>query len=233
MHVEKSGAVEAHALIPARPPNTDKVELTAAELIQAMNNAEISNSIVVYLRLVASAFLKTHQEEFAPFLFAYEGESGDGEPPSMESFCANHIEAIGKEADHLAITALSRALLTSLEVVYFTRGESAAQQQQSQAQPISASPSSAMAMPGKPSMEEQMEVEADTCDTVRFDMPTEPGSTVGTADSSIEHSSTQVALLDIGSLLFRPGHYDVLVKAPKLQNTPSPVIPKAPPPRRS
>ena len=198
----------------------EKVELTAHELILALNNPEISNSIVVYLRLVTSAFLKVNKKEFAPFLFAYEGENLDS-PPSMEDFCANHVEAIGKEADHLTISALSRALLTSLEVVYFSRTPGAGEDSADAG-------SSGLAVPGAPPVDEQQQAASDSCDIVRFDMPAEPGAAIGTATAAVEKSSTQVALLDIGSLLFRPGHYDVLINAPKLQNTPSPVIPKAP-----
>lgn len=162
-----------------------------------------------------------NKEEFAPFLFAYEGESQGG-PPSMEDFCANHVEAIGKEADHLVISALSRALLTSLEVVYFSRTPGTGEENAANAS------SAGLAVPGAPSVDDQQQQASDACDIVRFDLPTEPGAAIGTATAAVEKSSTQVALLDIGSLLFRPGHYDVLIKAPKLQNTPSPVIPKAP-----
>ena len=67
-------------------------------LESAMNDAEISNSVVVYLRLVCSAWIRTHEEDYAPFL----------EQP-VRDYCANEIEAFGKEADEAIMAALVQA----------------------------------------------------------------------------------------------------------------------------
>ena len=57
-----------------------------------MSNA-VSNSIVVYLRLLTSAEIKTNPD-YAAFLF--HPETGDQMDP--ENFCNNFVEAVGKEA---------------------------------------------------------------------------------------------------------------------------------------
>ena len=55
--------------------------------------AAVSNSIVVYLRLLTSAEIKTNIE-YAGFLLHPE----TGEQLDPESFCNNFVEAVGKEA---------------------------------------------------------------------------------------------------------------------------------------
>lgn len=54
----------------------------------------VSNSVVVYLRLVASAQIRNDPEEYAPFLFHPEL----GEPMGTREFCEHFVEAVGKEA---------------------------------------------------------------------------------------------------------------------------------------
>ena len=56
----------------------------------------VSNSIVVYLRLLTSAEIKTNPD-YAAFLF--HPETGDQMDP--ESFCNNFVEAVGKEAGQI------------------------------------------------------------------------------------------------------------------------------------
>ena len=54
----------------------------------------VSNSVVVYLRLVASAQIRDDPDEYAPFLFHPE----IGEPMGTREFCEHFVEAVGKEA---------------------------------------------------------------------------------------------------------------------------------------
>ena len=54
----------------------------------------VSNSVVVYLRLVASAQIRNDPDEYAPFLFHPE----TGEPMGTREFCEHFVEAVGKEA---------------------------------------------------------------------------------------------------------------------------------------
>jgi ubiquitin thioesterase protein OTUB1 len=54
----------------------------------------VSNSVVVYLRLVASAQIRDDPDEYTPFLFHPE----TGESMGTREFCEHFVEAIGKEA---------------------------------------------------------------------------------------------------------------------------------------
>lgn len=173
-------------------------ELTDADIQRAFNDPETSNSIVVYLRLLTSAFLKTNEDDFLPFLFTLEDEyqgSGvfEGKPPTMEKFCANQVEPIGKEADHVQIAALSRCLKVSLDVAYLSRTGAPpetplAEEHEHQV--------SALSVPGQEASIKRARDDPSKCDIVHFEIP------------------GAVAHIDIGTLLFRPGHYDVLINAP-------------------
>jgi ubiquitin thioesterase protein OTUB1 len=54
----------------------------------------VSNSVVVYLRLLTSAQIRADPDEFAPFLF--HPELGIQMEP--REFCENFVESVGKEA---------------------------------------------------------------------------------------------------------------------------------------
>lgn len=54
----------------------------------------VSNSVVMYLRMLTSAEIKSEASQYSPFLFNPETT----EPMEPENFCNNFVEAIGKEA---------------------------------------------------------------------------------------------------------------------------------------
>ncbi|GAA5864842.1 hypothetical protein JCM1840_004923 [Sporobolomyces johnsonii] len=101
------------------------------ELVRLFNDPETNSCIIVHLRLVTSAYLRTHADDYTPFLFALEddprfvsvspaegGQGLGGGPPTMAQFCAYHVEAVNREADHLQIVALTRALGTPVRIAY-------------------------------------------------------------------------------------------------------------------
>jgi ubiquitin thioesterase protein OTUB1 len=92
--------------------------LDASTLLVAFQTPEISNSIVVFLRLLTSAQIRLDPELFAPFLFHPE----TGDPMDVIPFCEIWVEGTGKEADHPQITALSRVLGVSVHVAYLSTG---------------------------------------------------------------------------------------------------------------
>lgn len=63
--------------------------LTADALLSAFNDQETSASIVVFLRLLTSAFLRANEADFAPFLLAFEEdfERFPAGAPSLHEFC--------------------------------------------------------------------------------------------------------------------------------------------------
>jgi len=95
-------------------PEVGGTELTVETLTEAFQSPEVSNSIVVYLRLLTSAQIRSDPESYEPFLFHPEL----GEPMDIRTFCENFVEAVGKEADHVQVTALSRALKIDVSVAY-------------------------------------------------------------------------------------------------------------------
>ncbi|KAH8114898.1 cysteine proteinase [Phellopilus nigrolimitatus] len=95
-------------------PEPDGSTLTAPILLEAFQDAEVSNCIVVFLRFLTSAVIRTDPETYAPFLF--HPETGDEIAP--QEFCERFVEACGKEADHVQITALTRVLKLNTEVAY-------------------------------------------------------------------------------------------------------------------
>ncbi|CEP11139.1 hypothetical protein [Parasitella parasitica] len=84
-------------------------------LLVGFQSDEISNSIVMHFRFLASAFLRINAAEYEPFLV--------DEMVSIDEFCSMHVEAFGRESDHLHIIALCKALEIPIKVVYLDGGE--------------------------------------------------------------------------------------------------------------
>ncbi|OCH88935.1 cysteine proteinase [Obba rivulosa] len=94
------------------PDENGKV-LTPAALLEAFNDPEISNSIVVYLRLLTSAQIRA-DPEISDFLLHPE----TAEFVETREFCENFVEAMGKEADHPQMQALTQALRVHVVIAY-------------------------------------------------------------------------------------------------------------------
>ncbi|KAG8718590.1 hypothetical protein FRC08_004907 [Ceratobasidium sp. 394] len=96
-------------------PPTGKLPLTHEGLLEAFQNPEISNSIVVFLRLLTSSYIRlSPEDDFTPFLF----HPDTGEMVDVRTFVEMFVEATGREADHPQIMALSKALRVRIEVAY-------------------------------------------------------------------------------------------------------------------
>mmetsp|Transcript_51719 Transcript_51719/g.83925 ORF Transcript_51719/g.83925 Transcript_51719/m.83925 type:complete len:262 (+) Transcript_51719:103-888(+) len=70
--------------------------------------------LVCWARVLTSAYLKRHKEDYEPFLSSH---------PSIQKFCAQEVDPMNTEADHLQITALSCHLGVPVCVVYLDRSE--------------------------------------------------------------------------------------------------------------
>ncbi|KIP09456.1 hypothetical protein PHLGIDRAFT_116398 [Phlebiopsis gigantea 11061_1 CR5-6] len=87
--------------------------LTQRGLLDAFNDAPVSNSITVYMRYITAAEIKT-SPNYAPFLF----NPDFGNEMDAIEFCNCFVDPIGVEADQVQITALTTALQVDLDVAY-------------------------------------------------------------------------------------------------------------------
>ncbi|EJD43683.1 cysteine proteinase [Auricularia subglabra TFB-10046 SS5] len=97
-----------------KPDGATGERLTPDILLEAFQTAEASNSMVMYLRLLTSAQIRADADNYAAFLFHPE----TGEPMAVREFCESFVEAIGREADHVQVTALARALKVNVRIAY-------------------------------------------------------------------------------------------------------------------
>jgi len=92
--------------------------LSPSSLLTHFQDPVVSNSVVMFLRLITSAYIRLHPEDFVPFLF----DPINGEALDLHTFCEREVEPTGKEADHPQILALSRSLQASIDVAYVDGG---------------------------------------------------------------------------------------------------------------
>ncbi|KAF8180849.1 peptidase C65 Otubain-domain-containing protein [Pholiota molesta] len=88
--------------------------MTAEVLLETFQNAEYSNSVVLYLRLLTSAQIRLNRSNYDGFLVHPDTK----ELMDVDSFTSNVVQAMGKEADNVEIDALSNALKLNLDLAY-------------------------------------------------------------------------------------------------------------------
>ncbi|XP_056151616.1 ubiquitin thioesterase OTUB2-like [Lampris incognitus] len=91
---------------------TNVVEQCQAEdqeemLLRLFNDKTISDSVVQYFRLLTSAYLQNHEDQFCNFV----------EAPNLKTYCKQEVETMGMECDHVDILALSQALDIGIHIV--------------------------------------------------------------------------------------------------------------------
>ncbi|KAH9477068.1 OVARIAN TUMOR DOMAIN-containing deubiquitinating enzyme 1 [Psilocybe cubensis] len=134
-------------------PNSDGLTLDSDGLLKSFQTPEVSNSVVIYLRFLTSAQIRLNREDYEGFLVHPDTK----DLMDVDSFCANVVQAMGKEADNVEIQALCRALQLNVDLAYLNG------------------------------------VREDGVDFIKF-----------------RYDSSQDAPPLV--LLYRPGHYDILVK---------------------
>lgn len=77
-----------------------------------LNDDGSANYILMFFRLITSAFLKQNSEEYAPFI---------DEGMTVAQYCEQEIEPMWKDADHLAINSLIKAAGTRVRIEYMDR----------------------------------------------------------------------------------------------------------------
>ncbi|XP_044518067.1 ubiquitin thioesterase OTUB2 [Gracilinanus agilis] len=82
---------------------------SVSNLLKVFNDQSFSDRIVQFLRLLTSAFIKNRADFFRHFI---------DEEMDVKDFCAQEVEPMATECDHVQITALSQALNIPLQVEY-------------------------------------------------------------------------------------------------------------------
>ncbi|XP_068108419.1 ubiquitin thioesterase OTUB2 [Hyperolius riggenbachi] len=89
---------------------------TLSGLHKVFNHPYFSDTVVKYLRLITSAYLRNRAEFYQPFV-----EEG----MNITDFCAQHVEPMTTVSDHIHISALTQALDIPLQVEYADSVDSA------------------------------------------------------------------------------------------------------------
>ncbi|MEQ2196897.1 hypothetical protein XENOCAPTIV_017266, partial [Xenoophorus captivus] len=75
-------------------------------LLRLFNEQLISDSVVQFLRLLTSAHLQNHADDFCNFI----------EAPDLKVYCRQEVEVMAMECDHVDILALSQALDVGIHI---------------------------------------------------------------------------------------------------------------------
>ncbi|OCL02684.1 cysteine proteinase [Glonium stellatum] len=90
-------------------------ESAAASLLVSFNDEALSMAIITYFKLLTSAWIQTHANDFQPFLLDQD----------IREYCATQIEPSICEIDHVGMSALAEVLVKpagfALEVLYLDR----------------------------------------------------------------------------------------------------------------
>uniref|UniRef100_A0A6I8NU17 Ubiquitin thioesterase n=1 Tax=Ornithorhynchus anatinus TaxID=9258 RepID=A0A6I8NU17_ORNAN len=89
---------------------------SVSSLLKVFNDQSYSDRIVQFLRLLTAAFIKNRADFFRHFV---------DEEMDVKDFCAQEVEPMATECDHVQITALSRALNIPLQVEYVDEADGA------------------------------------------------------------------------------------------------------------
>ena len=78
--------------------------LTVQELALRLADENVSNMMIMFVRLVTSAEVQRRQEFFTPFILGMTDNFID-----IEDFCRRNIECMGEESDHIQLVAVADA----------------------------------------------------------------------------------------------------------------------------
>lgn len=97
------------------PDNGNPTTDVKAIVLAAFNDESIQASIITFLRILSSGWIKTRAEDYQPFLMNED----------VFSYCGRAIEPFRQEIEHVGISALCDVLLKpagfSLEILYLDR----------------------------------------------------------------------------------------------------------------
>ncbi|KAH9003692.1 cysteine proteinase [Lactarius hatsudake] len=102
-------------IVEPNPSSNSRQTLTPAQLLEVFQNDSLSNYIVMFMRMLTSAQIRGNPEEYEPFLT----HPDLGEQMGVKDFCEAVVEVLGREADHVQVTAISEALKVNVAIAYF------------------------------------------------------------------------------------------------------------------
>ncbi|KAF8487187.1 cysteine proteinase [Russula ochroleuca] len=94
--------------------STNGTTLTPAHLLREFQDESTSKYLVTFMRMITSTQIQGEPETYEPFLT----HPDTGETMGVKDFCRIVVEVLGKEADHVQLTALSQALKVNLKIAY-------------------------------------------------------------------------------------------------------------------
>jgi len=98
--------------------------MTMDMLDTTMNEAQVSNSLVFFCRMLCSCHIQTNPEHFAPFLGLDEG-SPESVRKALKQYCTKEVEPLEKEVEELEIIALAAAFGVKLRIEHMDSSEGA------------------------------------------------------------------------------------------------------------
>jgi len=82
------------------------------DLEKIFRDSGTSDYLVVFMRLIVSCHLQNNLDFFQCFIDGY---------PTIKEFCANEVEPMYRESDHIHVIALTKELDVSIRIVYMDR----------------------------------------------------------------------------------------------------------------
>lgn len=78
--------------------------ITEPELLIRLNSEDVCNTLVMFVRFVASAHIFTREDHFLPFILGTMDNC-----LGVDDFRRRYVEVMGEESDHIQVVALSEA----------------------------------------------------------------------------------------------------------------------------
>jgi hypothetical protein len=79
------------------------------ELVARLNDENLSNLVIMFIRLVTSAEIQRRADFFTPFILGMAETFME-----TEDFCRRYVECMGEESDHLQLVAVADAFQVRL-----------------------------------------------------------------------------------------------------------------------
>ncbi|KAF1811059.1 cysteine proteinase [Eremomyces bilateralis CBS 781.70] len=116
-HLYEDFAIEAFQLLQETAVAMENND-GGAKLLAAFNDESLSMSIITYLKLLTSAYIQTHPDEYSPYM---------NHGQSVQNYCQSSIEPVMSEIEHVGMSALVEVLVKpagmAMEILYLDRSQ--------------------------------------------------------------------------------------------------------------